>query len=261
VDVRCSKLGLRVHVIVAAVAAAQNIVHCVNQAGLKTCDIVLQSLASSMAVLNDELKDLGCALIDIGGGTTDISVFREGSIRFSAVIAEGGDVITRAIADGLGVSRFDAENIKKRFGHAVAGDVDPEETFEVIAALKKNRIPVRRRELCAIIENQMGSILAKTRDLLAGENLLDRIRAGIVLTGGAALTEGLPDLAERIFNKAVAVGAPEGLKGMSGPIASPIYATGVGLVEYGILHGRRLNARRRPLYKVRQFLRDLFDYY
>ena len=244
VDVRCQRLGVRVHIIVAAIAAAQNIIHCVNQAGLKTCDIVLQSLASAMAVLDDEVKDLGCALIDIGGGTTDISVFRNGSIQFSAVIPAGGDVITRIVADGLSISRFDAENVKKRFGAAIADRVDSEETIEVVAALKRNRIPFRRHDLAAIIEHEMQQILSKARDLLAAQGLLEQIRAGVVLTGGASLTDGIEELAERVFGTAVAIGIPRGIKGMSSPIASPIYATGAGLVEYAILHGQELSAKR-----------------
>ena len=261
VNVRCHRLGVRVHVIIAAVAAAQNIVHCVNQAGLKTCDIVLQSLASSVAVLNDEVKDLGCVLVDIGGGTTDISVFREGSIRFSGVIPEGGDVVTRAVADGLQISRYDAENLKKRFGHCRSDRVDPEEIFQVVAALKQVPVPIRRVELARIIESRMTRILMQTRDLLDEHNLLNQLHAGVVLTGGASLTSGLVELTEDIFDKPVRVGTPEGLKGMSGHVGSPIYATGVGLVEYGIMHGRQLSGRLSLMDHIKAYIRNLFDYY
>jgi cell division protein FtsA len=261
-NVCCAKLGARVHIITAAVAAAQTIVRCVNQAGLRTCDVVLQSLASSMAVLDEEMKDLGCALIDIGGGTTDISVFSENAIRYSGVIPEGGDNVTRDIMYGLKISQYDAENIKKRLGHALMHDVDPEETFEVTAVLRKERARAKRRELAEIIEARLEEILVKARDLLEGENVLDRLHAGIVLTGGTSLTAGLQALAERVFNMPVAIGQPSGLKGMSGQIASPIYATGVGLVEYGITHDRDLNLKDSNLFqKLKRIFRGFIDFY
>ncbi|MCX7048493.1 MAG: cell division protein FtsA [Candidatus Sumerlaeota bacterium] len=244
VNVRCSKLGVRVLAIIASVNASNNILHCVNNAGLKVSELVLQSLASSMAVLSDDLKDLGCALIDIGGGTTDISVFYRGSIRYIAVIPEGGDGVTRAVAEGLGVVRYDAENIKKRFGHARADTVDPEERIEVVGLLRKNRVPVRRRDLAAIIEDRMEALLMRAREKLAAQNLLDNLHAGVVLTGGAALTEGLIELAERVFDKPVIIGVPQGLLGVSGQIASPIYSTGVGLVQYGVLCASKYDGRR-----------------
>ncbi len=261
VRVRCQTLGVRLHVIAASVAAAQNIIHCVNRAGLKTSSVVLQSLASSVAVLDEEVKDLGCALIDIGGGTTDISVFREGSIRYSGVIPEGGDSITRAVADGLGTPFLEAENLKKRFGHALSHVVDPEETFEAQMALNKTRVSVKRVVLSGIIERRMGEILTKTRAVLAEKNLMEHLHAGVVLTGGASLTEGARELAERVFERPVRIGMPEGLKGLSGPVSSPIYATGVGLVEYGMVHGPLLNAGRRPFDRVRRFLGKIFEYY
>lgn len=262
VGVCCSKLGVRVHIIIAAVAAAQNIVRCVNQAGLKTCDIVLQSLASSMSVLDEETKELGCALIDIGGGTTDISVFADGAIRFSSVVPEGGDYVMLDVAHGLRVSRFDAENIKKRFGHAVMSEVDPDEKFETTAVLKKERARVSRRYLAEIIEARLEEILLKSRGLIEGEGLLDRLHAGVVLTGGSSLMTGLPILAERVFDLPVAIGVPGNLKGMAGQVSTPIYATGVGLVEYGLTHERDLNLRDGDglFSKIRRRFGELMDY-
>lgn len=261
-DVRCSRLGVRVHVILASIAAAQNIVHCVNQAGLQTRDIVLQSLASSMSVLTDEIKSLGCVLVDIGGGTTDVSVFADGAICYSGVVPEAGDAVTRAIAEAFKISRFDAENLKKRHGHAVAESVDPEETFDVTAALKRERVTLKRRDLARVIETRFEDILDQVLGMLKEHRLLERVNAGVVLTGGSSLLEGLPALAELVFEKPVTVGVPGDLKGMSGPLASPVYATGVGLVQYGLTHQNDLGRRNANLLgRMRRLLGNFMDFY
>ena len=234
VGMSCSTLQARVHLVLAAMTSASNIIKCIKHAGLRMNDILLESLASSLAILDDNQKDLGVLLIDIGGGTSDVAVFTQGMLKFSDVIPLGGDSITNDVAYGLRISRYDAENVKKKYASALVESVDPDETIEVSEVLKDGPSLASRRFLCEIAEARLEQIFMMAKQKIDASPLRNRIGGGVVLTGGTALMHGIAELAERIFEMPTKVGAPTGLKGMSGIVSSPIYSTCVGLVLYGL---------------------------
>lgn len=234
VGMSCSTLEARVHLVLAAITSASNIVRCINLAGLRTRDILLESLASALAILGDNEKDLGVLLIDIGGGTSDVAVFTGGSVKFSGVIPLGGDSITNDIAYGLKVSRYDAENLKKKYASALVDSVDPDEVIEVADVLKNSKIGANRRFLCEISEARLEQIFSMAKQMVDSSPVKNKIYGGVVLTGGTSLMHGITELAERLFEMPAKVGLPQGLKGMSGVVSSPIYSTGIGLVVHGI---------------------------
>jgi len=233
----CStRLEVETLIVTAAVTSAQNIIRAVSQAGYRTSAIYLEPLASSLAILNEKEKDVGVIMIDMGGGTTDVAVYMDGAVRFTGVVGFGGDAITEDIARELKISRYDAENIKKRYGHAIASLINPEEEFEAPSVLTDERMAVSRRGLCEIIQNQAEQILTLTRQMILQSPVARQDFGGVVLTGGCALLEGMDELAAHIFQLPAKVAAPAGLGGMSSVVASPIYSTGVGLVLYGLEH-------------------------
>lgn len=234
VGMSCSTLEVRVHLVLAAVNSASNIVRCINLAGLRTKDILLESLASSLPILSENEKDLGVLLIDIGGGTSDVAIFTGGSVKFSGVIPLGGDSITNDIAYGLKISRYDAENVKKKYSSALVDTVDPDEVIEVSDVLKNSRVSANRRFLCEIAEARLEQIFMMARQMVDSSPVGDRIYGGVVLTGGTSLMSGISELAERLFEMPAKVGVPKNLKGMSGIVSSPIYSTGIGLVIHGL---------------------------
>lgn len=234
VGMSCSTLEVRVHLVLAAVNSASNIVRCINLAGLRTKDILLESLASSLPILSENEKDLGVLLIDIGGGTSDVAVFTGGSVKFSGVIPLGGDSITNDIAYGLKISRYDAENVKKKYSSALVDTVDPDEVIEVSDVLKNSRVSANRRFLCEIAEARLEQIFMMARQMVETSPVGNSIYGGVVLTGGSSLMVGISELAERLFEMPAKVGVPKNLKGMSGIVSSPIYSTGIGLVIHGL---------------------------
>lgn len=232
------RLGVDLLVVTAAVTSAQNIVRAVDEAGYRVSSIYLEPLASSLAILSKTEKELGVAMIDIGGGTSDIAIWAEDAVRFTDVVPFGGDAVTEDVAKGLRITRYDAENIKKRHGHAIAASVDPLETIDVPVALTGTTNAVKRQFLCEIVEARMEEILEMAREKVEKIAAYEYVQGGIVLTGGAALMPGLSTLGERVFGKPCKVGYPSGLSGLSSVVSSPIYSTGVGLVLYGLEHER-----------------------
>jgi len=232
--VACSKLEVRVHLVLAAVTSAQNLVRCVNQAGFRANGVLLEAIASATAILSESEKDLGVLLLDIGGGTSDLVLYSEGSIKYSGVVPYAGDNVTNDIAHALKVSRFDAENIKKKYGCARADQIDPNETFDVAGVFQAKRLRVSRRELAAVIQARCEEILELVRRQMETTALRPSLFSGLVLTGGTALLPGLAELAEQVFGLPVMTGAPQGMKGMASVVASPIYSTGVGLLLHGL---------------------------
>ncbi|MBN1902072.1 cell division protein FtsA [Candidatus Sumerlaeota bacterium] len=226
-------LEVNVHVVTAALTAVQNLIRCVKQSGLNTTDILLQSIASAQAILEEEEKELGVLLLDIGGGTTDVAIINGGHIRYSGVIPFGGDNLTKDIAQGLKISLFDAENVKKKYGCAMTSLARPEENFTVAQVVNHKKITVRRQKLADITEARIEEIFNMVRDSIKASPFRDKFYAGVVLTGGASLLEGVCDLGEKIFECPCRMGAPHGLKGMTSVISSPIYSTGAGLVQHG----------------------------
>ncbi len=228
-----SKLEVNVHIVTAAVTSVQNLMRCIKQSGYSTSDILLESIASAEALLGEEEKELGVLLLDIGGGTTDIAIFTRGHIRYTGVVPFGGDNITSDIARGLKISIFDAENIKKKYGCAMASLVRPEEKFEISHAVSHKRASVKRQKLAEIIEARVDEIFQMARERINRASFGDKFFGGVVLTGGTALLEGISDLVEKVFECPCRVGVPQGLKGMTSVISSPIYSTGIGLVMHG----------------------------
>lgn len=227
------RLEAKVHIVTAAVTSVQNIIKSVNRVGLDISGIVLEQIASSEAVLGNDEKDLGVALIDIGGGTTDIAIYTEGSIKHSAVLPVGGQYLTNDIATGLRTPMADAEKIKLKYGCAYSPLISSNETIEVPSVGGREPREVSRQILGRIIEARMAEILQMAHKEIIRSGYEDVLAAGVVLTGGAAILEGLPQLAEKIFNMPSRKGCPVGIGGLTDVVNSPMYSTGVGLVIYG----------------------------
>jgi len=237
------RLEAKVHMVTGAIASIQNVVKSVNRVGLDIQGIVLEQLASSLAVLGEDEQDLGVALLDIGGGTTDIVVFTEGSIRHTAVLPVGGSYVTSDIATGLRTPAVEAEKIKLKYGCSYPPMISKDETIEVPSVGGREPREVSRQILGRIIEARVEEILMMAQKEIARSGYEDRLAAGVVLTGGTALLEGITELAERVFNAPVRRGCPRGVVGLADIVNSPLYATGVGLVVYGSLEAERL---KRP---------------
>src|SRR5512137_2631862 len=230
------RLEGRVHIVTGAITSAQNIIKCANKAGLDVDDIVLEQLGSSEAVLTPEEKDLGVAIIDIGGGTTDLVIFSNGAIKHTAVFSLAGNHITNDISMGLRTPLEEAEKIKKRYGCALVSMVQKDETIEVPSVGGRNPRVLTRQTLAEIVEPRVEEILTLVHHEVMKTGYANLIASGIILTGGTAVLEGLPELAEQIFNLPVRRGIPIGIGGLVDLVNSPMYATGVGLVLYGSKH-------------------------
>ncbi|MBM4346814.1 MAG: cell division protein FtsA, partial [Deltaproteobacteria bacterium] len=227
------RLEGRVHIVTGAITSAQNIIKCANRAGLDVDDIVLEQLGSSEAVLTQEEKELGAAIIDIGGGTTDLVIFSNGAIKHTAVFSLAGSHITNDISVGLRTPVEEAEKIKIRYGCALTSLVRKDETIEVPSVGGRKPRVLSRQTLAEIIEPRVEEILSLVRDELVKMGYGNLLASGVILTGGSAILDGVPDLAEQIFNLPVRRGTPMGVGGLVDLVSSPIYATGVGLVLYG----------------------------
>lgn len=227
------RLEVEVHVVTGAITSVQNVIKSVNRAGLSVRDIVLEQLASSESVLMPDEKELGILLIDIGGGTTDVALFREGGIWYTSVLALGGDHITNDIAVGLRTPTAEAEELKRRFGCALTSLVHEEETVEVPSIGGRKPRVLSRQVLSEIIQPRVEEIFTLVAQEITRAGLEDAATGGVVVTGGSALMEGIPDLAEQVFDLPVRRGVPLGLGGLADVVSSPIYSTGVGLVLYG----------------------------
>ena len=227
------RLEAKVHIVTGAVSAAQNIVRCALRSGLRVSDLVLQQMAAAEAVLSPDERELGVALVDIGGGTTDVAVFSEGAILHTSVIPVGGDQLTNDIAVGLRTPMVEAEHIKKKYGCALGSLVDKDETVTVPGVGGRQPRILSRAVLADITEPRMEEILGLARRELDRHNLLSAIASGIVLTGGSVVVEGACELAEQLFDVPVRLGYPAGISGLVDVVNSPVYATGVGLVLWG----------------------------
>jgi len=227
------KLEVKVHIVTGAIAAAQNIVKCIKRCGLEVSELVLQPLASSMAVLTDDEKELGVCLVDIGGGTTDIAVLRHGSIRHTAVIPIAGDQVTNDIAMALRTPTQHAEEIKIRYACALPQLAGAEETIKVPSVGDRPPRDLSRQSLAEVVEPRYDELFTLIQSELRRSGYEELIPAGVVLTGGTSKMEGAVDLAEEIFHMPVRLGAPQYARGLHDIIRNPIYATAVGLLLYG----------------------------
>ena len=259
------RLEARVHIVTGAVTSAQNIIKCAQRCGLTVADIVLEQLASSHAVLSQDEKELGVALIDIGGGTTDIAIWSNGSIVHTSVLAIGGDHITSDIAVGLRTPMDDAELIKQKYGCALQSLVEPEDTIEVPSVGGRKARQLSKQILTEIIEPRVEEMFSLVHQEIQRTGYEDLLASGVVITGGATLLKGMPELAEDILGLPVRQGVPSNIGGLVDVVKSPMYATGVGLVMYGRDHedSRFFKVRDDNVYnkvksRMRSWLGELF---
>jgi len=200
-------------------------------------NLVLQQMASAEAVLSSDERELGVAIVDIGGGTTDLAVFFEGAIQHTSVLPVGGDQLTNDIAVGLRTPMGEAEKIKKRHGCALGSLVEKDETIHVPGVGGRPPRVVPRSTLADITEPRLEEILTLVRREMEKHNVLQNLASGVVLTGGSVVIHGICDLAEQIFDLPVRIGYPVGISGLVDVVNSPVYATGVGLVLWGARNG------------------------
>ncbi len=236
------RLEARVHMVTGAVSAAQNIIKCVRRCGLEVDDVILEQLASSQAVLTEDEKDLGVAIVDIGGGTTDIAVFKDGAIRHTAVIPIAGDQVTNDIAVALRTPTQHAEEIKIKYACALAQLASADETIEVPSVGERPPRRLARQTLAEVVEPRYEELLTLVQAELRRSGFEDLIAAGIVVTGGSSKMEGLVDLAEEIFHMPVRLGVPHIVTGLVDVVRNPIYSTGVGLLQFGYRNTSELSA-------------------
>jgi cell division protein FtsA len=259
------RLEAKVHIVTGASASVQNIVKSVNRVGLDIDDIVLEQLASSEAVLSADEKDLGVVLLDIGGGTTDIAVFSDGSIKHTAVIPVGGNFITSDIATGLRTPLTEAEKIKIKYGCAFSPMIPKNEIIEVPSVGGREPREVTRQILGRIIEPRTEEILNMSYKEVVKSGYEDILAAGVVLTGGTSIMAGITELAEHVFNMPARRGCPTGIGGLTDVVNSPMYATGVGLVLYGsknvskdALKSFEMNIFGKTLHRIKRWFLEFF---
>ena len=233
------RLVTNVHIVTADIGAVHNLVTCCNKAGLEVADLVLESIASAKAVLTQDEMDLGVVLVDIGGGTTDIAVFYEGTIRHTCELGLGGHNLTNDLSVGLRTPLAEAERLKEDFGSALSAVIKTNHVVDVPSVGDREPRRVTQKVLVDIIEARMVEILEMVNRELVVSGQKNRINAGIVLTGGTSLLVNLVDLAEQIFDMPVRVGYPSGIGGRVDDVYTPRCTTGVGLVLYGRDHQMR----------------------
>jgi cell division protein FtsA len=237
-----SRLEVNVHVITGSQSSTQNIVACVNRAGVSVASMVVEQLADSESVLTDDEKDLGVALVDIGGGTTDIAIYERGSLWHTAVIAIGGDHFTNDIAVGLRTPVPDAEKVKRKCGCALSAMVDEDETMEVASVGGRKPRVMARRILSEILQPRAEEIFHLVWDEIRRAGYERSLNSGIVLTGGGAILDGMPEIAEQIFDLPMRRGCPTGAGSIADHVSNPTFATGVGLALYAYRNtGEALN--------------------
>ena len=229
-----ARLEVNVHIVTGSVTSAQNIIKCCNQSGLDVEDIVLEPLSSSQAVLSPDEQEVGVVLVDIGGGTTDVTIYSEGSIVHTAVLALGGNHLTHDIAIGLGAPLHEAEEIKHNFGVAMTSMVDEDEMIEVPSVGGRNNRTMKKQVLASIIEDRFREIFELIAHEIEKTHFHTLMASGVVITGGTCIMPGADQLASQVLNLPVRVGFPENISGLREMIYSPKYATSVGLVRYGI---------------------------
>jgi cell division protein FtsA len=227
------RLEAKVHLVTCAVNAAQNIEKCVRRCGLEVDDIILEQLASSHAILTEDEKELGVCVVDIGGGTTDIAVFTGGAIRHTAVIPIAGDQVTNDIAMALRTPTQNAEEIKIKYACALTQLAGADETIKVPGVGDRAPRDLSRQALAEVVEPRYEELFTLVQSELRRSGFEDLIPAGIVITGGSSIMEGVVELAEEVFHMPVRLASPQAVAGMSEVVNNPIYATGVGLLIHG----------------------------
>jgi len=257
------RLEAKVHMVTCAVNAAQNIEKCIERCGLHVNDIILEQLASSYSVLTDDERELGVCIVDIGGGTTDIAVFTGGAIRHTAVIPIAGDQVTNDIAMALRTPTQNAEDIKIRYACALTQLARADEIIKVPGVGDKPARELSRQSLVEVVEPRYDELFTLIQAELRRSGFEDLIAAGIVLTGGAAKMEGVIELAEEIFHMPVSLGVPRNVAGLKDIVRNPVYATGVGLLQYGLerekeMPGKRKHPKGSVLTRIKNWVSENF---
>ena len=242
------RLEAEVHIITGAASACRNVIRAAERAGLVVEELVLEPLASADAVLTQDERDLGVALFDIGGGTTDVAIFYEGSVRHTAVIGLGGANVTNDLAIGLRTPVERAEQLKLQSGCALTSMVRPEEVVQVPSVGGRMDREVSRHMLAMMIEPRIEEIFEMGKKEIRKNHIADLLGAGVVLTGGASSLEGMPELAEQVFDLPVRHGVPRGITGLTEAVCDPRFATGVGLAIHAHVLGARPNGAERGVF-------------
>jgi len=265
VDISGVRLEAEVHIVTGIMTSIQNVVKCVNRAGIEVRELVLEPLASAFSVLSNDEKSLGCAVLDIGGGTTDLAVFHAEAIRYTSVIGIGGKNVTSDIAIGLRTPVESAEAVKVEHGCALKSMISKGQTFEVPGTGGRESRRISTDILGTIIEPRMEELFTLARHEIQNNEYADLLGAGIVLTGGASLIRGCAELAEQVFDMPAKVGYPKGFTGITDIVNNPSFATVLGLVVYGAQEadgseqyrsGGRPGTLSRALEGIKSFLKD-----
>jgi cell division protein FtsA len=239
------RLEAKIHIVTGAVTSVQNIVKCTRKAGLEVVDIALEPLASSEAVLGEDEKELGAALIDLGGGTSDLAIFAGKNIKHTFVLPLGGNNLTSDIAIGLRAPLAEAEKIKRKYGTCLSRNIKGDEFIEVPGMGGRKPRKLSRQILGEILEPRMEEIFSLIRQEVYRAGMVHTINSGIVLTGGCSLLDGAAEVAESIFDIPTRLGRPRNIGGLVDVVNNPMYATGVGLVLYGARTRHRSGRRSR----------------
>ncbi|HKX29640.1 MAG TPA: cell division protein FtsA [Blastocatellia bacterium] len=262
-----SRLSVSVHILTSPVAAKQNVITSVNRAGFHVADVYLSQLAAAEAILSDEDKEYGVAVVNIGGETTSLAIYLRGAVWHTTVFPLGGSHFTNDIAVGLRTPILEAERIKRQDGCAARSVLTAEEAAELIEVPSVGgRAPraVSRQILCDILGPRADEILSHVQEEIKQAGFDRQLSSGIVLTGGGAMLNGIVEVAEQVFNAPVRIGAPAGFNGLAEEIAQPLYAAAVGLVSYGLRcesgmsGGGRTQNRRTPMLPIRDRVKSFF---
>ncbi len=258
------RLETKIHIVTGAVASARNIVKCCNKAGLDVCDIVLESLASGEAVLTPEEKELGCALADIGGGTTDLALFKGNNIKHIFELTLGGHNLTNDISIGLRTPLAEAEKIKLKYGTCLPENIKKGETIEVPGVGGRGVTKLSKDILAEILEPRVEEMFSILKREIYSNGLENAFPSGIVLTGGSSLLSGISEIVESVFSVPVRVGEPVQIEGLKDVVKNPAFATGVGLVIFGSRNGteKKLNDSETRLFsrllsRMKQWFKDV----
>lgn len=233
------RLETNVHIITGLVTAIRNIERCVEKAGLKVDDLVLEPIASSLAVLTPEEKEVGVALLDIGGGTTDLAIFEDKTIRKTTVISIAGKMVTDDIRKGLGILQDQAENLKTEYGAAHISEIVSNDSILIEGISGRPPKEVGKSTLCQIIEPRMQEIFEIVRDEIEVAGYSRKLSAGLVITGGGSLIKGAATLAKEVTGLDVKIGIPSGrFGGVFNEVVNPKYSTAIGLIIHGLNAGK-----------------------
>lgn len=255
------RLEASVHIVTAGNTALQNLLKCIARTNLRVSGLVLQPLASSLAVLSEDEKNLGVAVVDIGGGTSDIVMYVNGSVAYTAMVPVGGHHFTHDVSMGLRTPQNNAEELKRKYGCALIEMVAAEETIDVPGVGGRNPRTVSRRNLSEVLEPRAEETLQFIQSEMAKSGLMHQLGSGVVFTGGASQLEGLTEMGEFIFDVPVRRGLPTHVQGLTDVIMSPGFATSVGLLLYAQKHGKlqsTSNDLKRIEENVTQTVTELF---